>query len=142
MIERAKYSRKQDPFGAISQMYAALGHSVSPARMEKIDHNIPKVSACVVKCTVMVDIGPRFLSCRETRTTWWVGVAFHEERTPNSLTHRYIMLSRSQEVLAKVDYPYSLTHFLTHHSTAPNTRYSKIQVTDLSASVHSSLTSW
>lgn len=44
MIERAKYSKKQDPFGAISQMYAALGHKVSPDRMKKIDQNIPKVS--------------------------------------------------------------------------------------------------
>ncbi|TIA87947.1 hypothetical protein E3P99_02880 [Wallemia hederae] len=56
MIERAKYSRKQDPFGAISQMYAALGHSVSPARMEKIDHNIPKISIVSGDEDYLVDI--------------------------------------------------------------------------------------
>lgn len=59
MIERAKYSRKQDPFGAISQMYAALGHSVSPARMEKINHNIPSVSGEFLR-SGLIDVCFRF----------------------------------------------------------------------------------
>ncbi|EOR00935.1 hypothetical protein E3P92_00369 [Wallemia ichthyophaga] len=56
MIERAKYSREQDPFGAISQMYAALGHSVSPARMKLIDHNIPKITIVSGDEDYLVDI--------------------------------------------------------------------------------------
>ncbi|TIC28286.1 alpha/beta-hydrolase [Wallemia mellicola] len=56
MIERAKYSKKQDPFGAISQMYAALGHKVSPDRMKKIDQNIPKISIVSGDEDYLVDI--------------------------------------------------------------------------------------
>lgn len=47
MVERARLSKKQDPFGAISQMFAALAHKVSPQRMSKISESIPKITiAC------------------------------------------------------------------------------------------------
>ena len=44
MVERARLSKKQDPFGAISQMFAALAHKVSPQRMSKISESIPKIT--------------------------------------------------------------------------------------------------